>query len=413
MWAKRQTLPWSLHGDLVPQEAAIRVRAFLRRHPKKVLFSVNLGVFLLLLLIAELGVRMFAPTWLQFRMNAARFAGDRPPEVGTDANWKVERKDGRFLRFVPGSSFDVLHPEYVTPAQFDEFGGRKVVPQRTSTELLPWLGDSFAFGLGVESSEAFVSLLQGSVPQRLLNLGVPGSALDSHRFIVENRHVELGRPRLYVFVVYLGNDFADVLNSRRNDNPQPQSPSRQVGALQAVSLSVNSFVNRSVLSRSFLIQYVKRPLLQLLNKRSPDSLLIEPIFLLMDRRLQPYRAEAEAAMDSEMAALASDARRLGFRCLFIAIPDRHQVSGRRLRERARFYGIDLSELETNSPNALLRGLIEKHGFELLDPTEEMSRRPDVDGLYYVSDDHLTAAGHRAVAQILSARFAAKVRDLRE
>jgi hypothetical protein len=60
--------------------------------------------------------------------------------------------------------------------------------------------------------------------------------------------------------------------------------------------------------------------LQLLNKRSPDSLLIEPIFLLMDRRLQPYRAEAEAAMDSEMAALASDARRLGFRCLFIAIP---------------------------------------------------------------------------------------------
>jgi hypothetical protein len=74
---------------------------------------------------------------------------------------------------------------------------------------------------------------------------------------------------------------------------------------------------------------------------------------------------------------------------------------------------DLSELETNSPNALLRGLIEKHGFELLDPTEEMSRRPDVDGLYYVSDDHLTAAGHRAVAQILSARFAAKVRDLRE
>jgi hypothetical protein len=404
----------------VPQEAdrhqpqpAIRVRAFLRRHSKKVLFFVNLGVFILLLLTAELGLRILAPTWLQFRMKAARFAGDRPPEVGTDANWKVERKDGRFLRFVPGSSFDVLHSEYGTRAEFDELGGRKVVPQSDSAELLPWMGDSFAFGLGVEGSEAFVSLLQGAVPQRLLNLGMPGSALHSQRFILENRHVELGRPPLYVFVFYLGNDFADVLSSRRNDNRQSQSPTSQEGRLQAMSHSVNSFVNRSVLSGSFLIQYIKRPLLQLLNKRSPDSMLIEPIFLLMDRRLLPYRAEAEAAMDSEMAGLKSDAKRLGFRCLFIAMPDRHQVSGRRLRERARFYGIGLSELETNSPNALLRGLIEKHGFELLDPTGELSRRPDVDSLYYVFDDHLTAAGHRAVAQILSARFAAKVRYLLE
>jgi len=404
----------------VPQEADrhqptpdIRVRAFLRRHPKKVLLCFNLGVFLLVLLAAELGVRMFAPPWLQFRMEAARFGGDRTPEVGTDANWKVERKDGRFLRFVPGSAFDVLHAEYRTRAEFDELGGRKVVPQSRSAELLPWLGDSFAFGLGVGGSEAFVSLLQRSVPQRLLNLGVPGSALYSQRFILENRHAELGRPPLYVFVVYLGNDFADILSNHRNDNQQPRSSANPEGSLRAISRSVNHFVNHSALAYSFLIQYVKRPLLRVLNKRSQDSMLIDPVFLLMDRRRQRYRAEAEAAMESEMSALESDAKRLGFRCLFIAIPDRHQVSRRRLRERARFYGISLSELETTSPNTLLRMLVEKHEFDLLDPTAELSRRPDIDSLYYVYDDHLTASGHRAVAEILSAQFAGKVRYLLE
>jgi len=385
--------------------------AFLRRHSKKALFCMNLGLFLFVLLTAELGARMFAPSWLRSRMEAARFGGDRPLEVGTDATWKVEKKDGRLLRFVPGSIFDVLHPEYRTRADFDELGGRKVVPQSRSAELLPIMGDSFAFGLGVEGRDAFVSLLQRSVPQRLLNLGVPGSALHSQRFILENRHAELGRPPLYVFVVYFGNDFADVIGAHRQEKQQPRVSPNRGRSLRATAAAVNDLVNHSVLADSFLIQYLKRPLVQWLNKRSQDSKLIDPIFLLMDRRLQRYRAEAEAAMDLEMSALASDAERLGFRCLFIAMPDRHQVSGRRLRERARFHGTGLEELETTFPNTLLRRLTEKHGFDLLDPTAELSRRPELDRLYYIYDDHLTASGHRAVADILSAQFAAKVKSL--
>jgi len=398
-------------GDQFPLDT--RVRAFLGRHPKKVLLCMNVGVFLLVPFVVELGLRMFAPPWLQFRMEAARLVGDRPHEVGTDASWKFERKDGRFLRFVPGSAFDVLHPEYRTRAEFDELGGRKIVPQNMSAELLPVLGDSFAFGLGVEGSEAFVSLLQRSVPRRLLNLGVSGSALHSQRFIVENRHAELGRPPLYVFVVYLGNDFADVLDAHREADRPPRSSVEPEAALPAIARSVNAFVNGSVLATSYLIQYVKRALLLLLNERSQDSRLIDPIFLLMDRRLQGYHAEAEAAMDSEMSALHSAAERLGFRCLLIAVPDRHQVSEHRLRARAKFFGISLTDLETTRPNALLRKLSEKYGFDLLDPTADLSRRPDVDSLYYVYDDHMTAAGHRAVADILSAQFVGRVTSLVE
>ena len=52
------------------------------------------------------------------------------------------------------------------------------------------MGDSFAFGVGVDDRQTYVNLLDLKSSLRYLNLGVPGSALPNHLDIIEYRHVE-------------------------------------------------------------------------------------------------------------------------------------------------------------------------------------------------------------------------------
>src|SRR5262249_48739712 len=132
---------------------------------------------------------------------------------GTDRGAEAEYRDGKFFSFTPYSQFDVSHVEYNNVAHIDEFGGRRL-PFRSgrNLKLLPLLGDSFTFGVGVEDEETFASKLATRLPAfRVLNLGVPGSGLNEEITIIKLRHDNLNRPMHYIIFFFLGNDFLDIL----------------------------------------------------------------------------------------------------------------------------------------------------------------------------------------------------------
>jgi hypothetical protein len=169
----------------------------------------------LTLLSLEFIARVLAPAWLTQRM---LFVNPPPggQAFGSDLAWKVDKKGGYFWRFTPHSEFDVTHVEYSNKAHIDGYGGRVTAgaDSAENKDFVPFLGDSFTFGIGVADAETFASLLSPvASPRRILNLGVPGTALEDQLTIVEIRHDELGRPRKYVFFFFIGNDFSDLIPS--------------------------------------------------------------------------------------------------------------------------------------------------------------------------------------------------------
>lgn len=153
--------------------------------------SAALGASIALVL-AEHGLRWAGPAWLRHRIEvlaveAKLSEGERPA---------IERRDGKFLRFVPGSRLTMRHPEFNAVAHFDALGGRDTGGKGADAAggVLPFLGDSFTFGFGVADGESFVSLLGPRLGRRVLNLGVPGTSLPNQLDIVELRHDGGGPP---------------------------------------------------------------------------------------------------------------------------------------------------------------------------------------------------------------------------
>lgn len=53
---------------------------------------------------------------------------------------------------------------------------------------------------------------------------MPGTSLRNQLFILSTRHNALGRPRLYLFGFYAGNDLSDMVNDEPLSAPAAQVP---------------------------------------------------------------------------------------------------------------------------------------------------------------------------------------------
>jgi hypothetical protein len=72
------------------------------------------------------------------------------------------------------------------------------------------LGDSFAFGVGVENRETFAKLLEAETPYEVFNLGVSGYDPGQYLLLLKGTGLRYN-PDLIVIALYLGNDISDLL----------------------------------------------------------------------------------------------------------------------------------------------------------------------------------------------------------
>jgi hypothetical protein len=352
-----------------------------------------LGLGLALALgFGEVAVRFFAPPWLRLRMEGLR-SGELQ-ELGTDRGWPTRKENGRFLSFVPSSRFTISNYEYRHDAHLDELGGR-VVPDATSTErIVPFVGDSFVFGIGVADGETFVNRLAPTSPLRLINLGIPGTSLNTQLDIVERRHKELGSPRTYVFVVFLGNDLVELRDTALS---RKTGPPKAAGSLSALA-RLNSFVNHNaILRQSFLIQWGRQKFLSLVDPERRTGM--DPVFHVL-RSDSPILAEAGQLYREEAMRLQRLSSALDFDFVMVLIPDRHQLDERLLELRTDYYGIDRITIEVHKPNNLLAGIFDDLGIEYIDTTACVGASAGKMNLFYSQDNHLNSAGHRVLADCL-------------
>jgi len=384
-------------------------RPWFRRHRFLALFLLNLVLLVGFLAICEIGLRVFAPEWLLSRMDFLA-TGAAPEDFGTDRSWKTVKYNDRFVSFRPNSSMDVIHAEYRTTAKMDDLGGRKLEPQAKSLgEFIVCLGDSFTFGVGVENGETFVDHLQRENTARFLNLGVPGSALTSQRFIVEKRHSELDQPPLYFQFFFLGNDFEDILKaSRSSPNPQRETsnPLPDESGWRKFSYKVNQFVNVSWLRYSYVTQFAKRVIMQATGDKRKN-----PLYEIMNIDSLHYHEKVRDALDSEIKKWKDLAREKDFRLVIVFVPDHYQLDGEMRRHQGKYYGIDCDKLDPLLPNQILSNCLDEQQIPYIDPIGdwiELSDR-DIRELYYVNDNHFTAKGHFRFAEAIADEVKAAIK----
>lgn len=360
--------------------------------------SLRLGALLLStllsLVILEIGLRVVTPGWLDLRMRELN-AGE-PFEAGTDQAWPAIREDGAFRQFAPGSTFMLRHEEYEHAATIDDLGGR-VTPYRPDNHtLIPFLGDSFTFGLGVEDSETFLTLIAPALHGRGLNLGVPGSGLHDQLNIVEMRHEELGAPGTYVFVLFMGNDLTDI--RKRHERAAALRTGLEVDDGQGLLWRANTYVvKHPLLKQLYVIQFLRQQaLLWVLRDRTAYR---EPVFLAM-RTDSSYLEDSVVYLRAELARLAAMSRALDFGYVFILLPDVHQLDDARRSGKATSVGLTDVQLDPDRLTLAIHAALDEFESHYTDVTPCLSRAM-TEGLFYLHDNHFTRTGHAVAAKCLS------------
>jgi hypothetical protein len=354
-----------------------------------ILFGFSLGFA-----AAEMGLRFAGPAWLRQFMVGTNLYGVM--HYGTDTGWPVDSREGKFVRFKPNSKFEVKYYEYSTTVHIDRWGGRLVPSFKNSegTPLIPVLGDSFSFGLGVKDEETFINLICKDSHARYLDLGAPGSALPNQLDVVEFRHKELGSPELYLFVFYLGNDFSDMIRYYEGSSNEE---SRNSGIIDF--LKSRYFLQRSYAAQ-FAFHYLS-PDTHTKHKsryyRTPQGKRISNSIYLLMSRSNSYSLEAEKVLNRSLDRLEDLSKTMHFHYEFIVIPDKHQTDQSLFNKQASVFGLSPDTLDRSYPDRLLEADLEQRKIPYLDVMGCLKDRP---GLYYKNDDHLTSEGHRVVADCI-------------
>ena len=285
----------------------------------------------------------------------------------------------------------------------DGFRGRfRPASDRTGPEHIAFFGDSFTFGFGAGPGQTFVALLdEADVYRAYLNFGVPGFASDQAVLLIEEI-MPAHRPGTVLMVVHLGDDLADNMHPYplRLDNGKPM-----------FALSANDLILRNVpVSRE------RKPASEQgmdLEKSILAGSGVRPSFwkglLGGSETTRRLGLEASARVDLSDHLQRSQVRPLA---LFQALALRGKAAA-----AAQGAGFGLVLLPgrgfVQDPDGIaaqyqdyLRRAIVAWGVEMAVPVADAAKqlrrryRDGIAGDYYQNEGHLTAQGHRAVADFL-------------
>lgn len=288
------------------------------------------------------------------------------------------------------------------------------------------LGDSFAWGFGVDDDDTFAAHLDRSVAHsQTLNLGVCGYGTDQAVL----RYQEVGRPfapSVVVLAFFAGNDFANNMEGRSNTTFRPYFTFEPDGTLRAQNLPLPerptvlptrvTGVDEVAAEWLFTYRYLhlKAKLLSATLKESPLLARVRSgrkqraLEAEGRRRALPLHTADPPAETREAIAitlgllelLRADVAADGARLVLLLIPQRAEVIpgawARELRKR----NLDPALHDRARPQRLVTEWAATHGVPTVNLFEAFVDRPETKGYYLPADRHLNPTGHAYVATLL-------------
>jgi lysophospholipase L1-like esterase len=365
----------------VPREPRFRdIRSSLKRLVRNA--AIVLAVSLTLVLVLELGLRLFFPQRLDGTSLQGEHFSEGDPSLG--------------IRYLPGAIWRFRHPEYTVEYAINADGFRDAkphpTPKPTGTRRVLLLGDSFTFGQGVNYEDAWPVVAEREFERRipgqvdLVKAGVQGADTRSE-LILLRRHAR----RLHVDVIVLG----FLINDVYTNVPYESKPHTELAKPSAAWSRVRTTVfRRSETFRTLHLLELTRRLVTSVDAAYIALYMGAPgrgEFLKLPLGEAPRRqiALTERLLD-QMAAYCDS---IGAPLIVLSIPQQFQVLY--LRSAPSDSTVDVHLYDRHfSAYAARRGFMwvpTLKAFHAADTTDTE--------LFYRLDGHLTLAGNAVLADV--------------
>ena len=318
-----------------------------------------------------------------------RVAPQRPAGGGRDGQPRDFYAPHPALGFTMNPAFRgrFRQAEFDTDVRFNSAGlrDREHGVKPPGTKRLVVLGDSYTFGWGVDEGERFTDRLEDRLRDAapgvwdVVRAGTNAYATTHERAWMQAYGWGLG-PDLVVLQFCMGNDFADNRGVRYRIE-DGYLVSANADSARAEEKGLKGWLRTRSHLYLFLRSLVKQPGVGRAERVRAE---IEAFNALADRGADATGAALEG--------LAADARGHGVPLVVAVVPMRHQIVEAR----------DLDPRLVEHPNRLVSELASKAGLPVIDllPAFRESALAGGPALYFRSDPHWTAEGHRLAGDAL-------------
>jgi hypothetical protein len=316
-----------------------------------------------------------------------------PPLYEYDPNLRWRLRSNMNIRFRTG--------EFDTHVITDGRGIRMEDKENVATVSQPEpdilvIGDSFAFGWGVEAREAFAERLGCSGKLRALSLGVPGYGLEQEAIVLK---AVLRREKPKLVIAQTWPIDWDILNSDRmvvaehylltGETVRRTSPS-------VIHLRIELMENSTlygILTRFSSLSHHVFHRNELLGGFGLD--------VFKDGDQSEMIAGARSRAFSAISGMKAAADAEGVPFAVVVVPSAFQVYPERQKSMERAWGIS-GRLDAERPDRELESFAESRGIHLLDLLPAFRERASAgrQSLYFRADPHWTAEGHELAAEAI-------------
>jgi lysophospholipase L1-like esterase len=315
----------------------------------------------------------------------------REPSLG----WIGEPNKSRTMMF-SSEDMEEMHVKMNSEGFWDEEHEARKPP---GVKRILFLGDSFTVGYGVPREKKFTETMKASLPKgfEVINLGMWGYSVDQELLVLESMGLKYA-PDVVVVCLFLDDLFCTNLVSI-NDGIyiKPKFSLTWEGGLVLENVPVPN--NRG---RSFLLNLILTRFCDLQNRIEVGWEFDRRGWLSVFDRAFVKRLQFSLALRLiyEMFFLSeeNDAR-----FLLVVIPFKDQLNDTRAYESVGGYGgIPTERLDLRLPQKVINRFCEKAGIPVLDLLNAFEKHDLPEELFFRSDLHWTAEGHRLAAdEILS------------
>ncbi len=381
-------------------------RSVFQRHPRTTLSLFFLVCLVVMLLLLECGVRFFVP-------------------LETTSGFFDTATDGRAIRLKPDYKGWMLSREFSAYVQTNAQGirdPRSLAELRAASDRIMVMGDSFAFGFGVDYKEMFTHRLEKMLQDSGADAAVFSTGFDDgfgpvqYEYYLE-KFCDRYDPSVVVMALFPYNDFHDqsIIRTTRNEAgriiKQELAGVRVVdGHLARAQADANSafvrlrtwFFSHSVLYVLFRKALFRLGLSYVGEEQGPGVDL--PYYFLKGAPRKNDKLYAECLESVVNMARFLKSRNKEYVVMYV--PSNFQIAERYEQLMRDLFGYDLENVrnayEAQEPQGFLRNYLEKRGIRFLDLTLPLrSAEKQGDKTYFVVDAHWTPAGHACVARALN------------
>jgi len=322
----------------------------------------------------------------------------------------------------PNASGPYGSEEFTTTVTINAAGQRGPLypfARRPGTRRMAILGDSQAWGDGVEDSETFAALLDQSMPE-VLNFSCPGYGTDQELLVLDQIAARY-RPDTVLVALFVGNDFLDNMSAGSWQYPKPfftlDPPDRLV--LHGVPVEYSKSLHSAIEVYRGLMQHsaIANVLADTFHRTWNAPLLIRPALAaepwvphsFYEREVSAEDKAAFALTIRLLIEIARHSRAIGARPVVLLIPELWQVDLERIPNARR--PLVEAGARWRRPQQVLTAVLRMEGIQVIDALPALARAqragfPAGRQVFYRGWRHLTSYGHAVVARLVRARLGA-------